>query len=272
MVFSRKHLSFLVIIFCLAVSATFLSASLRDPHPSFLRQLIVEFSAPVGRIIRFPVDYLKKLWERYIFLVGREEESRNLKKKNTELLFQIQMYKEGYYESLRLRHLLALKQRIKHRSIASQVIFNYRGSPVRSILIDRGSSDGVKRGFPVMNHDGVVGRVVETSWHTSRVLLITDSSSKIDALIASSRIQGILQGSGGDVCYLKYVSRADKVNPGDEIITAGMSEFFPKGLLLGKVTRVEDRGGMFHYIEVMPAARFSNIEEVLVLIPEREGE
>lgn len=269
--FSRKHLSLLVIILGLLLSAITLFASYRDPKPGLFRQLIVDVSAPVGYILCFPVDYLQNLWERYLFLVGLEEENRNLKKRNTELLFQIQMYKEGYYESLRLQHLLSLKQHVKYKNMASRVVFNYRGSPVRSILIDRGSSDGVKRGYPVMYREGVVGRVIETSWHTSRVLLITDSNSRVDALIASNRVQGILQGSGGDVCYLKYISKAEKVNPGDEILTAGMTEFFPKGLLLGKVTRVEDRGGMFHYIEVLPAARFSNIEEVLVLIPDREG-
>jgi rod shape-determining protein MreC len=120
--------------------------------------------------------------------------------------------------------------------------------------------------LPVMADQGVVGRVIETSWHTARVLLLIDEKSNIDAAVQASRAQGILQGSSVSGCHLKYVTNLEDIKPGDVVISSGIAGVFPKGLLLGTVKSVDKKeGGLFQKIIVTPAVDFSTLEEVLVL-------
>ncbi len=115
----------------------------------------------------------------------------------------------------------------------------------------------------------MVGRIIETSWHASRVLLLIDENSNIDALIQRSRAQGILQGAGAAGGNLKYISRTEEVLTGDVVLSSGLAGVFPKGLLLGTVTGVSRKeGGLFQKIDVAPAVDFGKLEEVMAVITE----
>jgi rod shape-determining protein MreC len=108
---------------------------------------------------------------------------------------------------------------------------------------------------------------MDVSWNVSRVLLIIDENSNVDALVQGSRAQGILQGGGSRACSLKYVSITEDVRPGMAVITSGIGGVFPKGLLLGVVTKVSKKeGGLFQAVDVAPAIDFGKLEEVLVLL------
>jgi len=117
-----------------------------------------------------------------------------------------------------------------------------------------------------------LGRIIETSWHVSRVLLISDGNSNVDAVIQGSRVQGILQGTGAMRCTLKYIAKTEEVKEGDMVVSSGMTEIFPKGLLLGTVIRADKKApGLFQAIEVVPAVDFTRMEEVLVLVVPEVG-
>ena len=142
-----------------------------------------------------------------------------------------------------------------------------RTSLFKTLLINKGTAEGLRVGLPVLADQGVVGRIIETSWHASRVLLMIDENSNIDALIQRSRAQGILQGAGSAGCNLKYISRAEEVQTGDVVLSSGLAGVFPKGLLLGVVTGVSRKeGGLFQKIDVAPAVDFGKLEEVMALI------
>jgi rod shape-determining protein MreC len=124
----------------------------------------------------------------------------------------------------------------------------------------------VAKDMAVVTSDGVVGRVIEVSLHTAKVLLITDPNSAMDVIVQRSRTQGIMEGKVEEVCVLKYVQKNEDVQVGDKVITSGLGGIFPKGLMTGTVTRVErKRPGIFQYIEVTPSVDFSRLEEVLIL-------
>ena len=117
----------------------------------------------------------------------------------------------------------------------------------------------------VVVSEGVVGRVIEVSAHTAKVLLISDPNSAVDVIIQRSRAQGILEGRVEEFGILKYIQKSDDVQMGDKVITSGLGGIFPKGLIVGTVTKVErKRPGVFQYIEVTPSVDFSRLEEVLV--------
>lgn len=270
MLIPHKYHSPVLAAVLLIISLAVISYSAsRFSETGFLRKLVLEAAAPVANAINVSLKSLEDSWRRYIFLVGMEAENRRLQHENIVLREELNLYREGYIEGLRLRKLLTLKEGMANRVVAARVIDRSRTSLFKTILIDKGTADGMQVGFPVLSDQGVVGRIVETSWHASQVLLLVDGNSNIDAMIQRSRVQGILQGAGSADCNLKYISRVEEVLPGDVVISSGLAGVFPKGLLLGAVTNVSRKGeGLFQKITVTPAVDFGKIEEVLALIPD----
>jgi len=254
----------------LIVSLTILSYSaVRLSETGFLRKIVLETAAPIEDAINISLKSLLDAWKRYLFLVGLEEENRQLRREKALLSEQLNRYREGYLEAIRLQKLLALKSGFPYRTVAARVIDSNRTSLFKTLLINKGTADGLHVGLAVLSDQGAVGRIIETSWHASRVLLMIDENSNIDALIQRSRAQGILQGAGAAGGNLKYISRTEEVLPGDVVLSSGLAGVFPKGMLLGVVTGVSRKeGGLFQKIDVAPAVDFGKLDEVMAVITE----
>ncbi len=267
MLIPRKYQSIAVAAVLLIISLTVLSFSaIRLSETGFLRKMVLEAAAPVEDTINISLQNLHDVWKRYLFLVGLEDENRRLRTQNADLTEQLNRYREGSLEAMRLQKLLELREGFPQRAVAARVIDRNRSSLFKTLLINKGTADGLRVGLAVLSDQGVVGRIIETSWHASRVLLLIDGNSNIDGLIQRSRAQGILQGAGSAGCSLKYISRAEEVLAGDVVISSGLSGVLPKGLLLGVVTGASRKeGGLFQKIDVAPAVNFEKLEEVLAL-------
>jgi len=274
MLFPKKYQSIIIACLLIIISLILLSYSVKQPSKiSFFRRLVLETAAPLANIITVSFEGLSGAWKRYIFLVGLEEENKRLKKGNALLTQETIQYREGYLEGIRLQKLLALKEKINHPTIAAKVIARDQTSIVKTILIDKGTSHGLRVDLPVLSDRGVVGRIVETSSHVSKILLLIDESSNIDALVQENRIQGILQGAGSFGCSLKYISKTETVNVGNIVISSGLSGLFPKGLLIGSVKNVDKTdSGLFQKIDVEPFVDFGRLEEVMVVVFNKDDE
>jgi rod shape-determining protein MreC len=270
MLVPRKYHSLIVAAVLLLLSLAVLSYNAtRLSETGFLRKMVLEAAAPVEDAVNISLTGMYDAWKRYIFLVGMEDENRRLRRQNTDLSEQLNRYREGYIEGMRLRKLLNLKEGLSNRVVTARVVDHSRASLFKTILINKGTADGLRVGFPVLSEQRVVGRIIETAWHASQVLLLIDGNSNIDGLIQRSRAQGVLQGAGSAGCNLKYISRAEEVLPGDVVLSSGLAGVFPKGLLLGVVTGASRKGeGLFQKIDVAPAVDFGKLEEVLALIPD----
>ena len=242
--------------------------NLRHPSPGFLRKIALEMVSPLEMTINLPLQGLAEVWNRYIFLVGREENNKLLREQNARLLEELIKYREGYKESQRLEQILKLRNSLPFPTMAARVVGRNPSSIFKMILINRGESDGLRPGLPVMTVPGLVGRILETSWNVSRVLLIIDENSNIDALLQESRAQGMLQGASSSGCNLKYVSKTMDVKVGEIVISSGLGGVFPKGLPLGRVRSVSKKeADLFQKINVAPFVNLAGIEEVLVIMP-----
>lgn len=270
MILPKKYRSIAVAIALLLVSLSILSYSaVRLSETGLLRKMVLEIAAPVEDAINRSLKGLHDTWNRYLFLVGKEDENRRLRRENAVLNDLLNCYREGYLEGMRLRKLLDIRAGLDHRTVAAKVIDNDRTSLFKTILINKGTTEGLRVGLPVLSDQGVVGRIIETSWHASRVLLLIDENSNVDALIQRNRVQGILQGAGSAGCNLKYISRVENVQTGDVVLSSGLAGVFPKGLLLGFVTGTSGaEGSLFQKIDVAAAVDFGKLEEVLVPIPD----
>jgi rod shape-determining protein MreC len=136
----------------------------------------------------------------------------------------------------------------------------------RYIIIDQGSEEGVKAGMPVVTPQGLVGRVTATGSHWSKVQLIVDASSSVNAVVQSTRATGVVQGDVSGNLTIKYVPQGEAIKIGDLILTSGLGGNFPKRLVIGQVTDVRKRDiELFQEASILPTVDMARIEYVLVL-------
>lgn len=137
-----------------------------------------------------------------------------------------------------------------------------------TVIINRGTRDGMVPDTVLLAAEGVAGRVLEVHPKTSVATLVTDPNSRIACLVERSREFGLLVGTGGRFGELLYVDVDADVAVGDQIVTAGLGGAFPKGLLLGTVVKVvRDEQAAALSVWVRPAVRVNRLEEVLCLRP-----
>ncbi|MDY7032541.1 MAG: rod shape-determining protein MreC [Thermodesulfobacteriota bacterium] len=267
-----RNLRLTITAACLAIIAILvisLNAKEKD-DPFFFETYIHEIFSPFQRVIQFTKNGFVHIWSSYIFLVNLNKENEQQKQTIKELKENNLQLRESHITNIRLRKLLHFKEKFKNPMVPAEVVGWDPSSWFNTILIDKGRKDGIEKNMPVVVSEGIVGRIMELSRSTSKVLLAIDHRSAIDAIVHRSRAKGILVGMVDQKCQLKYVIRADDVRVGDEIVSSGLGGIFPKGLLLGTVSKIKkDKIGMFQHVEVTPTVNFTKLEEVFLIIHEK---
>ncbi len=242
----------------------------QDAGAGLAKKMVLEAAAPLQYVLSSAIGAVGKSWDRYVHLVGLQEENDRLRRTVENLKSELVQYREDHLEAERLRQHLALQHQYDFKFLAARVIGREQAALSKTVIINKGSAHGLKLGMPVVAPAGLIGRLTDVSWHTSKVLLIIDESSNVDVLVQRTRVQSILRGAGPRGCTLKYVSKIQDVKEGDIVVSSGMSTVFPKGFLIGVVSRVDRQEvGLFANIRVTPFADFSKLEEVMVLEGER---
>ncbi|HHD11108.1 MAG TPA: rod shape-determining protein MreC [Deltaproteobacteria bacterium] len=240
-----------------------------------VRGVVSTISKPFQKGFLALYSVFDRVWSNYVYLVGVKEENRALKESLHKLLEENNRLREELLLTARLKEILKYRARLGIESVAAEVIgYSSFGAAgwIKTATLDKGSRDGIKVDMAVVSPRGVVGRIIEVTATTSTVLLITDPRSSIDAVVQRTRIKGLLEGTGSRTLRLKYIRQLDDVKPGDVLVTAGLSGIFPKGLALGRITRVEKgKDNFFKYIEAEPMAPLDNLEEVLIIKKSSRG-
>jgi rod shape-determining protein MreC len=155
--------------------------------------------------------------------------------------------------------------------IGARVIAATPGTGTRSVLIDRGSQSGVRRGMAVVTPDGIVGTVIAAFPFASQVRSVTDPGFAAGVESQKNHVHGVLKGLGTSSTRVDYVATGQKVENGEMFFTDGEDRIFPKGLPVGRVTSVRE-GASFQEITVQPSGTESAPEEVLVIVdPVHQG-
>ncbi len=151
---------------------------------------------------------------------------------------------------------------------SARVIARSPNNWFKVITIDQGSQDGITQGMPVINPDGLVGRVSNTSQYSSQVELITDREMAVGAILQNTReTRGIVEGMGDSnalgMINIPYYSQVKK---GERVLSSGLSEFYPKGIPIGTIQAVKrEANGLLLSATVKPAVKFDKLEEVFVI-------
>jgi len=229
---------------------------------------------PLEKALVWAQTSSRNVWHNYFYLRGVRAENRSLKQQIERMsLEQVRMSQDAD-QARRLQALLAFKEQFISQTMAAQVIGGSGSESSRSVYIDKGESDGIKPDMAVITADGIVGKVLRVYGSSSLVLLINDQTSGVGALLDKTRLQGILRGTPSGEVVLEKVMSDETVPAGEMVLTSGGDGIFPKGLLVGRVTKVSPGSELFLNIRVRPAADLSRLEEVLVVtkIDERQAE
>ena len=155
-------------------------------------------------------------------------------------------------------------------TLSGEIIAREWGGWVRSLTVNRGRADRVTRLTAVIAPDGLIGRVVDVRPGASIVQVLTDPTSTVGAHAVRTHTQGIVEGEPRGTLRFKYMARdGSGIQVGDLVVTSGSGGMFPRGIPVGRVRAIDDRGSaLFHYAQLAPAVDFARIDEVLLIVGE----
>ncbi|HDI78318.1 MAG TPA: rod shape-determining protein MreC [Desulfobacteraceae bacterium] len=253
-------------IFCLVI----ISLGVGDlKRWTFIERVGMEVLFPIQSWFNRIVLYTENFWNRYIYLIHTEKENIRLRRQIQRLKMENYALRERVERLGRLEQMFRVRANLRWPTVYANVIGRDPTGWFKIVFLDRGSEASIEVDFPVINQDGVVGKVISVAPFFSKVLLLNDPNSAIDCLVQRSRAKGILKGMGSDIGSLEYVESGADIKIGDIIITSGMDGVFPKGIPIGKVISLKRRqGDIFQDVKVRLLVSFSRLEEVLVILKE----
>jgi len=258
---------FLLLVALLSSLLVLMSSQVRTIRgTTLLEDTLLNFAAPFIRGVSGGAGSVAGVWGSYVDLRGVRSENQVLRSRMEQLEEKGREGEEFRMENLRLRELLGLKRSQEYPSVAAEVLALGSAGQSRTALIGRGARDGVRRNMPVVNRQGVVGRVIAVGDRMAKIQLLIDPSSGVAGVFQRARGQGMVVGMGDEGCRMEYVSELENVEVGDVVVTSGLDRIYPKGITVGVVSSVEEGDQLTQSITIRPEVDFRRLEEVLVLL------
>ncbi len=228
--------------------------------------------------LRTPSHWLQEIYDKathdlrtglkdYLYLVGINEENRDLKLKIIRMTSELQRLEEYRMENIHLRKLFGFQQELPQKTLAARVISKDLLLDQESFIIDKGSVHGVQRLQGVVSSEGVVGYTLEVKTHSTQVLLLSSQEAHVDAIIQRTRARGLVSGLSQKVYRFSYMMRSDDAKQGDQVVTSGQHGFFPKGLPIGTVKNITSSPtGLSYLARLEPSVKLNQLENVLIIV------
>lgn len=254
-------------IILVVVSLTLLTWKVKGRMPvAVLESAVLSAMMPLQHAISWTTRQITGVWDGYIALFHVRRENVRLQEEVKWLREENNRFLETYLQHQRLQRLLNFKEQAPPKMLTAGVVGRDSNNWTEIIYINKGMRDGIAKGLAVATHEGLVGQVIHAAPVLSKVMLITDYRSGVDALVQRTRTSGVVSGRGRNRAELKFLPVGADVQPGDRLISSGMGGVFPKGLLIGEVKGIHLNGSQFQEVSVRPSIDFSRLEEVLVLM------
>lgn len=260
-----KRRTILVILILFFIALQLFSLNLKEKNSrNPASKFVLTLTYYPQKFISVITSKVVNTWRDYIDLVHLKEDNRRLRDELERLRHEKFEFAETESQNTRLKKLLRFKETSPYPVVSANVI---GASPamLRSqiVIVDKGSADGITEGMPVASYDGIVGRILLVGDNSSEVLLITDPVSAVDAYIHRTRARGIVKGIGSG-CEMEYIENKSDVSVGDKVISSGKDGFFPKGVIIGTVTKISSSGS-FISANVSPQVNLNSLEEVVII-------
>lgn len=180
--------------------------------------------------------------------------------------------REAAFAAQQAAKLSNLAKTLSYQTVAATVIARDPSNILSTIVLGVGTDDGVRVGHIVLSEQGLVGRVSQVGTNYAKVLLITDPSSTLSALVEGSRATGIVRGQYGDALIMDWILQTENVKVGDAVVSAGLGlgdelrSLYPKGLVIGKVLQLQNaEAAAYQRAIIAPAVDLRKLENVLVV-------
>lgn len=221
-------------------------------------------------ILFYPVDSLNSLSRAIKFsildLINTYKENKSLKEQINKLMLERQIFSEIIQENKRLKEALSLKEMEPKYLTTARIISKGYDRFLQTMIIDKGRKDGILKDMTVITPKGLVGKIYSVREDFSVVLLLKDPNFSAAVRLKDTRIEGIISGTGGRYCILKYISPEEDIKVGEIVVTSGLDGIFPKGIPVGFIKSVKKEGIEFFLdITVSPFQDDKKLEEVIIL-------
>jgi rod shape-determining protein MreC len=249
----------------IAVCLVLLTVQTRG-HAAPAADLIALITAPVQQALTAIHRASFGVWTTYLDWKNVRTENHRLRDENQRLRVEALVVTETLQENGRLRRLLDLRTRMPLDTLPGEIIAREWGGWVRSLTVNRGRADEIRKLTAVISPDGLVGRVVEVRPGTSVVQVLTDPASTVGAHVLRTRTPGVVEGEPRGTVRFKYLARDGALNIGDLVVSSGQGGLFPRGVPIGRVSNLDQRtSGLFHLAILEPVVDLARIDEVLLV-------
>ena len=233
---------------------------------SLLATLGYRIFSPIQTALSGAGSSIVKGIKNYFLLTQTSRENERLLKEVSDLKIQVRLANQIRNENERLRKMLDLRGKLPYTLIAGEVTArDAKAAQSRTIMVNRGSRHGITTQMPVVTPEGIVGMTIFVDVLSAKVLMISDSSASIGAMLERGRVAGILNGDGLNSCVLKFLPINVDIKKGDLVLTSGQEGIFPEGLPVGRVLQEIKESTLYRSVEVVPFPNFTSVNEVLFL-------
>ena len=266
--FKKSFKEFYTFIFLVFLSALTIAADYKYNQLSYVRSLIND-------TIIYPIDYLSTVprliveasVEESQIKVTMEDKIKTLEDENLKLKIQLQEYQSLKDENLRLRKISKASTKISEKQTLAKVINNKAHPSKKIITIDKGKKDGIFIGQNVLGLKGLIGQIIESSYLSSKVLLISDLNSNIPAQVTRTGEKIIIKGKDkSDELDIPFAPINMDLKLGDVISTSGMASRFKPNIPIGKISSINnDKERKFASVTVSPYENIGNSSELILI-------
>lgn len=261
---SLKFIKYFISLFLIAIFLLVLSIfGLLGPVEGFFGKI----TAPVVSFFSGASSRLGEIGSSIKDLGNLQKENKDLKNKVEELTLEVSRLKEAEAENESLKKQLNFVKSTTFKTVTAEVLTREPSSFLKVIILNRGFNSGIKKDMPAVSDGFLVGKVLEVSSDTSKVMLLADSNFQISGMIQENRALGVVKGQIGSGLVMEMIPKDKNVKVGDMVVTSNLEPVVPERLLIGKVTAVDqESGGLFQKASIMPAANLDEISNVVIIL------
>ncbi len=212
------------------------------------------------------MSWVYALQNKFSYLGDLEKKNKILHRQVLELSLENLQMQENMLENLRLRRLLKFKEESPFTFISGTVIGYGQEQTIRSLILNIGLEDNVRKNQTVITEQGLVGKILALEPRQSITQILMDRNSLVSARLQTSREIGVVGWSGNLWLDLNYIPKEVQVEPGEVVLTSGLSRIYPRGIKIGVVAEVKENDyELFKQIKLKPVVDFNRLEEVFVI-------
>ncbi|WCE30014.1 rod shape-determining protein MreC [Vibrio sp. SCSIO 43137] len=271
-IFGRGPSLQLRLFIAVSISASLMLADSRLDAFSGVRYILNSMVAPIQYAANLPRTMFDGMYERLNTRQQLMDSNASLKREILYLKSEVGLLEQYQEENQRLRKLLGSPFVRDEKKVVTEVMA-VDSSPYRhQVVIDKGHTDGVYVGQPVINEKGIVGQVTFVAAHNARVLLLVDSNNSIPVQVVRNDIRVIASGKGElDSIYLEHISLSTDIQQGDLLVTSGLGNIYPEGYPVAYVSEVDnDNSRQFAQIKAEPVVEFDRLRYLLLIWPNED--